>query len=110
MKNEGALPVVDVRIEDPGLIPGGYFLEKEVLDALENVIRTDVVINGKPVPTGARPVYGPDLLASKQKLAQKNLVRVIKKESWSFFVFAILTGVAMGITILLMEGAGLIRG
>ena len=53
----GKVPV-DVRIVNIADIPPQYFLHHEVTTALRAVIRSDVVVYGKPVPPGAEAVFG----------------------------------------------------
>ncbi len=64
--------VVDIRLEDPGAVPPRYFMQEDVLTALYEVIRHDVVVNGAPVPAGCAPLWGqPTLTEQAIAKAQK---------------------------------------
>lgn len=50
--------IVDVRIVDISHLPPHYFLHEAVLATLRDVVRSDVVVKGNPVPPGATPIFG----------------------------------------------------
>lgn len=82
---------MDVRIADVSNVPASYFLHQEVVDALRNVIRTEVVLKGAKVPPGVDPIYGPPVgttMAAGIKLAvaRNNLWRALVKELPLFVV------------------------
>lgn len=53
----GDMVPVDIRIKNVNDIPAKYFLEDRVLEALHQVIRSEVVVHGKPVPPGAEAIF-----------------------------------------------------
>lgn len=70
---EPPLSIVDIRLDDPALIPGKYFLNHEVIRTLENVIREDVVLKGAKLPRGCHPIYGPLKGSHAEAVARLNV-------------------------------------
>jgi len=106
-KNE-RLVVIDIRVTDAGKVPPSFYLDPLVQDALRTAIRTAVVLNGKKVPPGCDPIYGPvkgTTAAAYAKLgvAQANFARALRKELPSLIVLWLLLSITL-IGFLLWRG------
>lgn len=89
--------VIDIRLQDVGLIPGKYFLHDRVIEALESVIREDVLIKGSKVPTGTTPVYGPLKGTSAEAFAKVNVLsRGLFVQLWRNAPAVLASGVVAG--------------
>lgn len=84
-KKEEQLVVVDIRITDSAKVPPAFYLDPEVQAALRNAVRTAVVLNGKRVPPGCEPIYGPPegtsaAAAVRLAVAKSNFARAVAAE------------------------------
>jgi hypothetical protein len=52
------MQIVDVEIENVSALPAHYFMRPSVIEALRREVRSDVVSKDKPMPAGARGLYG----------------------------------------------------
>lgn len=98
--------VIDVRIVDVGLLPPQYFTHDAVIEALRNVVRSDVVVHGNPVPPGAQAVKGhprgPIALEARSKSAGFELKQAARQQ-WPVFI-ATLLAVIIGAVLLRIGG------
>jgi hypothetical protein len=81
---------VDVRIVNVNNIPAKYFLHDEILQALQRIIRTEVVVRGEPVPPGAQAVFSAYTTAAAAKrfaIANDNLKHEVKRAAPALIFF-----------------------
>lgn len=99
--------IIDIRITDVGSLPPQYFLHDAVIAALRDVVRSDVVVHGNPLPPGAQAIKGhpkgPKALEAAKRQLGFELKTAIRKD-WHVFVIVFLAVLAGFVAIKLLGG------